>query len=336
MKIVFVDNKAKYAFDTNIQRAICEKYGYEYVLLDCADEDEIIEKAHDADAILDVYMKITPRIIDSLTNCKCLVRFGIGYDVIDLEAATKKGIFVCNIPDYCIEEVATHTVALLLAIVRKIPFYNDLIRGQGVWQASAGYKPNRLSTQTVGLFGFGNIARLVARYMSAFGCRILAYDPYLPEEVFQAHHVERVELDELLANSDILSLHTPLFDSTYHTIRKDTIAKMKDGALLVNTSRGPLVCEKDLLEAIDSGKLTAAGLDVAESEPITEAGHPLFASGRIVVTPHAAFSSVSASRELLEKVALTACQILDRDFNDELVRRIVNRNELKDIITAKK
>lgn len=327
MKVVLVDNKPVYSMNIELQRKVCQEYGMEYVALNCASEAEVIDNCKDADAILDIYTKMTPQIINALDKCKVMVRFGIGYDVIDVEACTKKGIFVCNVPDYCIEEVATHTVALILDVCRKVTYYNDEVR-KGKWVAASGYPMHRLSKQTVGFLGFGNIARQAAHYMSAFGGRLIAYDPFLPDEVFAQNHAEKVTLDQLLTQADIISLHTPLFDSTYHIINKESIAKMKDGVLLVNTSRGPLICEEDLLAAIDSGKVAAAGLDVVESEPLTQPNHPLFRSGRVVVSPHAAFSTVDSNAELLEKVALTACQVLKQDFNDALVRRIVNRKEL--------
>ncbi|WP_297209880.1 C-terminal binding protein [uncultured Flavonifractor sp.] len=327
MKVVLVDNKPVYSMDISIQQRVCDAYGMEYVPLNCASEEEVIAACKDADAILDIYTKMTPKIIDSLEKCKVMVRFGIGYDVIDVDACTKKGIFVCNVPDYCIEEVATHTVAMILDVCRKVTFYNDEVR-KGKWVAASGYPMHRLSKQTVGFVGFGNIARRAAGYMAAFGGKIVAYDPFLPNEVFEQNHAVKVELDELLERSDIISLHTPLFDSTYHIINKDTIARMKDGVMIVNTSRGPLICEEDLLDGIHSGKIAAAGLDVVEFEPLTQPNYRLFDSGRVVVSPHAAFSTVDSNAELLEKVAVTACQILKKDFNDTLVRRIVNRKEL--------
>ncbi len=327
LKVVLIDNKPVYAVDTELQRRVCQAHGVEYAALNCLTEEDVIEQCADADALLVVYTRITPKIMEALPKCKVLVRFGIGYDVIDVEAATKNGIFVCNCPDYCIEEVATHTVAMILDLCRKVRFYHDQVRA-GSWTHTPGYPIHRLSAQTVGFIGFGNIARQAAHYMAGFGCRILAYDPYLSEAVFTANHAKKAELDELLALSDIVSLHTPLFDSTYHLINKDSIAKMKDGALLVNTSRGPLVCEEDLIEAVAAGKIAAAALDVVETEPITQPEHPLFATGRITVTPHAAFASEEATAEMFQKVAETACQIIKGDFTEAVVRRIVNRNAL--------
>lgn len=328
MKVVFVDNKPVYAMNTEIQRAVCQSYGFEYVTLDCRSEEEVIEKCRDADAILDVYFPLTPRIIQSLERCKVLVRFGIGYDCIDVEAATQKGIFVCNVPDYCIEEVATHTVALILDLCRKTCFYHNEVK-EGRWKNASGYPVHRLSTQTVGFWGFGHIARQAARYLSAFGCRILAHDPFLPDEIFAQQGVERVSLEALLASADILSLHAPLTEQTHHQVNRESIAKMKDGVMLVNTSRGPLICEEDLLEGIASGKITAAALDVVEFEPIQVPHYRLFTSGRITVTPHAAFASAESRVELLQKVAQSACAVLAGEFNDTTLRRIVNRQALR-------
>lgn len=226
MKVVLVDNKPVYAMDISIQQRVCDAYGIEYVPLNCATQEEVIENCRDADAVLDIYTKMTPEIIDTMEKCKVIVRFGIGYDVINVDACTKKGIFVCNVPDYCIEEVATHTVAMILDICRKITYYNDEVR-KGKWVAASGYPMHRLSKQTVGFIGFGNIARQAAHYMAAFGGKIIAYDPFLPDQVFEQHHAAKVELDELLERADIISLHTPLFDDTYHIINKDTIAKIE-------------------------------------------------------------------------------------------------------------
>ena len=327
VKAVFIDNKPVYSRNVSIQREICRNYGIDYEALDCRSEEDIIAQCQDADAILDIYAPITPRILDALPKCKVLVRFGIGYDVFDVDYATEKGIYVCNVPDYCTEEVATHTVALLLDVSRKVSFYNTNVKN-GRWVHTDGYPMHRLSTQTVGFAGFGKIARMAASYLAPFGCQLIAYDPYLPEAAFAAFGTERVTLEELYARSDILSLHTPLSQATRHMINKDAIAKMKDGVLLVNTSRGPLICEDDLLEAVNQGKVAGAALDVVEFEPIHEKNYRLFDSGRIVVTPHAAFSSDASSAELLAKVAETACSVLTGDLSRTVMNRIVNRKQL--------
>ncbi|MDO4406927.1 MAG: C-terminal binding protein [Eubacteriales bacterium] len=327
MKAVVVDNKPVFGLHIDTISRICAENGVTFEALNCVDEKDVIAQCQDADAILDVYTKLSAETIQALPNCKAFLRFGIGYDTFDVEAATAAGKMVCNVPDYCIEEVATHTVALILDLSHKVKFLADSVES-GIWNANVGYPPHRLSGQTVGFIGFGNIARKAAEYMKAFGVEILAYDPYLTEEFVAGQGAKKVELDELLALSDIVSLHTPLFDSTYHIINEKSIAKMKDGVLLVNTSRGPLIDQDALVAAVESGKIAGAGLDVVEVEPLTDPESPLLRSGRIVVTPHAAYNSVESFAELMEKIAETACNILNGNLDDKTLRRIVNRKEL--------
>ena len=327
MKVVVVDNKPVYGLKVDTIARICAENGIEFEALTLADEADVVAQCQDADAIMDVYTKLSADAIQKLPNCKAFLRFGIGYDTFDVEAATAAGKMVCNVPDYCIEEVATHTVALILDLSHKVKLLADSVES-GNWNAYVGYPPHRLSEQTVGFIGFGNIARKASEYMKAFGVDILANDPYLTEEFIAGQGAKKVELDELLAESDIVSLHTPLFDSTYHIINEESIAKMKDGALIVNTSRGPLIDQDALVAAVESGKIAGAGLDVVEVEPLTDPESPLFESGRIIVTPHAAYNSVESLGELMEKIAETACNILNGKLDDKTLRRIVNRKEL--------
>ena len=287
MKAIVVDKNSADGLDYSIQQKIFEEHGIEFVLEDCQTEDEIIEKCKDADALLVIYRKITPRIMDALTNCKVILRYGIGYDVIDVAAATERGIKVCNSPLHCLDEVATHTIAMILAMERQLVFFNDVVKS-GRWLENAGFKPHRLSCQTLGFIGFGNIARRTADFAKGFGFNMIAFDPYLEASVIEASGAEKVELEELLAVSDVISIHTPLFDSTYHLINRDSIAKMKDGVMIVNTSRGPIIAIEDLMEAVKTGKVKAAALDVVENEPISKPDHPLFETGKIICSPHAA------------------------------------------------
>ncbi|MBR5752910.1 MAG: C-terminal binding protein [Clostridia bacterium] len=327
MKAVVVDNKPVYQLQIEKMRSICEANGVEFEALDCANEAEVVQKCQDADAILDVYTKLSAETIQALPNCKAILRFGIGYDIFDVDAATAAGKMVCNIPDYCIEEVATHTVAMILDLLHKVSFLNNSVRG-GEWNPNVGYVPRRLSDMTVGFVGFGNIARKAAGYLAPFGCTLIAYDPYLSTESFEEAGAKGVSLDELLKTADIVSLHTPLFESTHHMIDADSLGKMKDGAFLVNTSRGGLVDTEALIAAIASGKIAGAGLDVLEEEPLKDPAHPIFETGRIIVTPHAAFNSKESFGELMEKIAETACNVLNGELDDKTLRRIVNRKEL--------
>lgn len=322
-KIVLVDKSSEFGLDFSIQKQIIEQNGMEFCMEDCQTEEEIIEKCSDADAIMVIYKKITPKIIDSLKKCKVILRYGIGYDVIDVESATKNGIMVCNSPNHCIKEVATHTLAMILALCRKIVIYNEKVRN-GDWAAKGGYQIHRLSERTLGFVGFGNIARQAAQYAEIFGFSMVAYDPYASEIAFEEFNVRKVSKDELFQKSDIISIHTPLLESTHHIINKESIEKMKDGVMIINTSRGPLVCEKDILEAVKSGKVAAAALDVIESEPITVKNHPLFETGNIIASPHAAYNSVEAEKEMMETLAWTAVKVL----KEEYPQNIVNKKQL--------
>ena len=323
MKAILVDKNSADGLNYDIQKRIFEENGIEFILYDCQTEDEIIEKCSDADALLVIYKKITPRIMDNLKNCKVILRYGIGYDLIDVDAATERGIKVCNSPTHCLDEVATHTIAMILAIERKLIMYHENVKN-GEWLANAGYKPHRLSSQTLGLIGFGNIARRTAEFAKGFGFNIIAYDPYLKDDIFDSMNVKKVDLDELYKTADVISIHTPLLDSTYHLINKDSISKMKDGVMIVNTSRGPIICEKDILEAVKSRKVKAAALDVIESEPITIKNHPLYDIGNIIISPHAAYNSVEAEEQMMEILATTAVKVL----NGENPKNIVNSKAL--------
>lgn len=318
MKAILVDKNSADGLNYDIQKKIFEENGIQFIIEDCQTEDEIIKKCGDADALLVIYKKITPRIMDNLKNCKVILRYGIGYDVIDVDAATERSIKVCNSPTHCLDEVATHTIAMLLAIERKLMMYHENVK-EGKWLANAGFKPHRLSSQTLGFIGFGNIARRACEFAKGFGFTMVAYDPFLKDEVFNSAGVERVSLDDLYACADVISIHTPLVEETFHLINKDSIAKMKDGVMIVNTSRGPIICENDLLEAVKSKKVMAAALDVIESEPVTIKDHPLFEIGNILVSPHAAYNSVEAENEMMEVLATTAVKILKGENTPNIV-----------------
>ncbi len=304
-------------------RKVLEDAGIEFVVQNFTSEEEVISNCKDADALITVYMPLTKKITDSMENAKVYVRTGIGFDAIDIPAATAKKIAVCNIPDYCVPEVATHAMALILSIERKIS-YLDTAAHKGSWNANSGYSVHRLSHMTLGLVGFGNIARQAAAYAKVFGLNLVAYDPYLSEEVFEKNGAKKVELDELFKLADIISVHVPLNAQTKHLINKDSFVKMKDGVIIINTSRGPLVCENDLIEALKSGKVKAAGLDVTESEPINDPSHPLLQLDNVVVTPHAAYNSVEASDELEEKIGLSIVRVL----NGEIPYNVLNKKDL--------
>lgn len=322
MKAVLVDNFWK--FDPEKEKKIFEKEGIEFVVANVTDDDDYVAKCKDADAVLIGMRKTPPEVIQKLEKCKVMVRYGIGYDVIDVDACNKKKIAVCNIPDYCIEEVAAHTAALALDCLRQITYRNKLVH-QAKWIGEAhGYSVKRLSTLTYGLCGFGNIARKTAEHMKSFGFKLVAYDPFVKEEVFEAAGVKKVSLDELCKISDIISVHVPLSKETFHLIAKPQFDIMKKGAIIINTSRGGLVCQEDLLDAIDAGIVKAAGLDVLETEPLTNINERILKYDSIVLTPHFAFNSDESFEELREKVVLSAIKVL----KGELPNNVVNKKNL--------
>jgi len=325
MKVYLVENVLENRRDSSIERDIIEGAGHELVVSYCPHEDDVIKNCSDADAILNIYTQMGEKSMEALKNCKVMVRYGIGFDTFDVEAATKRGIRICNIPHYCIPEVATHTTALILAATRNLLYYTMKIRA-GQYRNSDGeyFKMRRPSTQTVGIIGFGNIARTIAGQVKGVGYNVIAYDPYLDDEVFESAEVERVELDDIFSRADVISTNAPYTKETHHIINKDSIAKMKDGVVIVNTARGPLIEEAALVEGLESGKIGAAGIDVFEVEPFVPEDHPLFHMNNVILSPHAAYNSAEASVELQRQVAMVAVAVL----GGETPNNIVNKREL--------
>lgn len=271
-------------------------------------KDGILEAARGADAVMVTYAKLDAGIIAGLDRCKAIGRFGIGVDNIDLAAATKAGIQVVFCPDYCLDEVSDHALALLLALARKISFGNALVQS-GRWEVKAMAPMRRLRGRTLGLAGFGKIPQRLAPKAQAFGLGVIAYDPYAPQEVFDRLGVGRVDFGELLERSDFVSVHAPLTAETRHLFNATAFSRMKPEALIVNTARGPLIDEAALLAALDAGKISGAALDVTESEPLAS-DSPLLGRDNLVLTPHAAFYSEDALVELQIKVAADVARVL--------------------------
>jgi D-3-phosphoglycerate dehydrogenase / 2-oxoglutarate reductase len=262
-----------------------------------ADTEEMYRAAlADVDAVIPgPRFPITASVIQSLRACKVIANGGIGFDTIDIETATAAGIVVTNIPDLFVDEVADQALLLVLAVNRKLPYCHALATG-GRWSegfSSLGSVP-RLRGSTLGLVAFGNIARAVARRAQAFGLRVLAYDPYVPTEVLAGLNVEPRGLDDLLRESDLVSIHAPLNRKTYHLIGEAQLQLMKPGAILINTARGKVVDEVALTRALREGRIAGAGLDVLEQEP-PDPANPLLRMSNVVVTPHMASYSNEAN-----------------------------------------
>lgn len=273
-------------------------------ILDGCNQEETVEACRGADAVITCIQPFPREVIERLdSSVKTIVRIAMGYEIIDVNAASERGIYVCNIPDYAMEEVAVHQAALILAALRKVCWYDWKVR-EGEYDHIgylSGYPARRISTLSVGLLGFGRIAKNLARYMLAFGAKVYAYDPFLPEEAFAEHGVIHAKTkDEIFENCDIISPNIPLTESSYHIIDAESIEKMKDGVIVVNTGRGPLVDQEALIAGLQSGKIRAAGLDVFETEPLPQ-GSPLMQMRNVILTPHIAYQTEESFEELQRK-----------------------------------
>ena len=270
--------------------------------------DDILAVARDADAILVTYARLPADLLRQLTRCKAIGRFGLGVDNIDVRAAAELGITVTYVPDYCMQEVSDHAMALLLALARKVPFSNTLVQA-GRWEMSTVVPIHRLAGRVLGLVGFGNIPRTLAPKAKAFGLRVVTHDPYVSQEVLTAAGVEGVSFDRLLQISDFVSIHAPLMPATRGMFNAGIFRNMKKGAVLINTARGPLVDEAALVAALDSGQLGGAALDVAAVEPLPK-NSKLTGRDNVILTPHTGFYSVEALDELQTKCAADVARVL--------------------------
>ncbi|MFC5406245.1 C-terminal binding protein [Cohnella soli] len=292
--------------DYSIEETILRNAGYQVDVYDGVATADLPHTVKDADVLVVQLQLVTEALLDRMPSLKLIAREGIGLDSIPLQAASARGITVMNVPDYCLEEVAVHAVSLLLAAHRKLFPSTALVRG-GQWTNMPELKPiMALSDLTLGLIGMGRIGAQVITRMRGFGCRIIVSDPYLhPDNAPEG--VELVSLDELLAQSDLISLHCPYTEETKHLINKQRIAKMKKKPVLINVSRGPLIHEGDLLDALNSGDISFAGLDVLTEEPPAN-DHPLLHHPHAIVTNHIAWYSEQSEARLRN---LTSNRIVD-------------------------
>lgn len=274
----------------------------------CKTEDDLIRVCGDADGILAEYAPVTRRVLEHLQHCRIVSNTSTGYDNIDAAAAKELGISVANVPNYCTGEVADHTMALILAGLRNIVRYHESIR-QGIWDQDAVPPMHRLQGNTLGLVGFGHIARAVATRAQAFGLRVITHTS-VPEVILQAHNVRRACLDELLGVSDVISSHIPFTEKNAGFFNKEAFVKMARKPYLVNTSRGKVMNEDDLVEALELGLISGAALDVLQNEP-PDFSSPLFAMNNVIITPHSAFYSVEALEECRRRSAQNVLNFIE-------------------------
>jgi len=284
-----------------IEQELLGAIGATVVSLQARSEVDLLDAVTDADALLVCYAPVTDRVIRRMTRCRIIARYGIGVDNVDLGAATAKGIVVTNVPDYCVDEVSDHALALLLACARRIPALAGRVRS-GRWDARDAAPMHRLRGQTLGLVGFGKIPRRLADKARALGLEVIAFDPYVAGDEMEARGVQKTSLPGLLARCDFVSVHAPLAPETQGMIAEAELRAMKRSAYLINTARGPLVLESALLRALEEEWIAGAALDVLQHEP-PAADHPLQRFANVILTPHVAFYSEESVQELQRKAA---------------------------------
>jgi len=291
-----------------IEKRELEKIGAELIITQCHTEEELIKATKDADALLNIGVPITRKVIENLKKCKIIGRYGIGVDNVDVKASTERGIMVVNVPDYCIDELSTHTLSLLLSCARKIVEANELVKNFN-WGFKKVGLIHRLSTQKLGLVGFGNSARAVSCKAKSFGLSIFAYDPYVSAKVIRGYEAIPVELNQLLKESDFVSIHTPLTKQTKYLFNQKKFKIMKRTAFLINTARGAIIKEKDLYKALTQGWIAGAALDVLEHEP-PDKDNPLLKLPNVIITPHIGGYSEDSSRNVKVKLVKEVIKVL--------------------------
>lgn len=295
--------------DVKPEAAVFEAAGLDFEWLHCRDQEEVIEKCRGAKVLLNQYVRMDKKIFEALPELKCVVRYGVGVDNINLKDATEYGVQACNVPDYGTCEVADQALALMMCLVRKVAFTNSLIR-KGTWDYRKEIPIYRMREMTVGIYGVGRIGSEFAKRVHAMGCKVIAYDA-------EAHNADRkfpdfvtfVSAGELIRTADIISIHCPLLPDTYHVFGKKQFADMKKSAYLINVSRGGIVDEDGLLWALKNKEIAGAALDVVEHEPM-QANNPLLGFENFIISPHTAWYSEESALELKRKAAEEAVRFL--------------------------
>jgi D-3-phosphoglycerate dehydrogenase len=306
----------------DIEKSVLEEAGAELFPKICKNENELIEHIKDADGIIDQFFPITRRAIEHLQKCKVIAVYGIGTNQIDIKAASEKQILIVNVPDYCIDEVATHAVALLLGCAREVSNYDRLVKN-GNW-AYMALKLHRFCGKTVGIVGMGAIGKSVAKKLSGFELKLIGYDPYVDDKTMSSCGVEKVEIEDIFRNSDFITLHLPLTENTKNLISADILGLMKPTAYLINVSRGGLVDEAALINLLNMSKIAGVALDVLAKEP-PDSNSQLITHSKSVITPHIAWYSDESYIELRVKVAQSVADVL----NGRTPKSVVNKHMIK-------
>ncbi len=294
------------------------RIGAELILAQVKEEEDLIRACKDADGLINQYALLTRRVLERLANCKVVSRYGVGIDPVDLKAATDLGIIVANVPDYCMDEVSNQTISMILTLIRKTAFFDQKVKS-GEWDFHSGIPIYRTRGKTLGLVGCGKIGLEVANKISAFGVKVIAFDPYLQKA---GEGIELTDFDTVLKKSDFISIHCPLNESTRHLIGQREFGKMEKKPILINTSRGPIIDENALIQALLKGQISGAGLDVLEKEP-PDSKNPMLRMENVVLSPHVGFYSVESISELKRRTAENISTVLLGKWPKSVVNREV-------------
>lgn len=304
MIIANIDSYFKQIRGYEYEERVFRKLGAALILATTQTEDEIVEACRGCEVVVVEHADtpVTKAVIDQLASCRLIAKYAVGFDNIDVSAATQRGIIVCHAPNFCAEEVSDHAVALLLALTRRVVQFNDHVRQGGWFDLTVEPPLRRMKNRVLGLVGFGRIARLVAQKLQPFGVKILAHDPFIDRNTAETRGVALVSLEKLFSESDFVSVHTPLTKDTRHLIGARLLGLMKPTSYLVNTSRGPVIDEAALFEALRENRIAGAALDVTEIEPLP-ASSPLRGLKNLILTPHQAATSVESLDDVRYTIA---------------------------------
>jgi D-3-phosphoglycerate dehydrogenase len=300
--------------DVDIERTIIQAASLELIAAQCKTEDDVIAVARDAHAVIAQYATVGARAIDSFTQCRVIARYGTGVDIVDVDAATRRGILVTNVPnDWCQDEVADHAIALLLAEARKLRRFDQQTRA-GIWRWQSGQPIYRLRGRVLGLLSFGAIAQAIAVRATGFGIIVIAHDPFVDRAEMEAHGVETVSFAQLLERADFLVIQAPLTSSTHNLFDEAQLRRLKHTTFLINTARGPIVNDQALYRGLTEGWFAGAALDDIAEEPAKQRdwkpSNPLFALENVIITPHAAYYSEEAIRTVRQFAAEEVVRVL--------------------------
>lgn len=325
MKTKFTIAFTDYEFENlQIEEQLLSGLNIEVLKGQCQSDQEVIALAKNADGIINQYAPINEKVINNLSKCKVISRYGVGVNTIDVDAATKYGICIANVTDYGVEEVSNHAMALILNCARKVVTQNNLVK-KGIWDFKDAVPLFRLSQQTLGLIGYGRNSRSLAEKAKVFGMRIFVYDPFVSNEDIANSGVTPTDLEKVIQGADYLSLHIPLTKDTKSFINREHLTDMKSNAFIINTSRGEIINENDLIEALNNKQIAGAALDVLEKEPISS-NHPFMKMENVVMTPHSAWYTEESMKELRTKTVQNIIDVMEGKFPTYLVNSSVKNH----------